>query len=185
VNLKIESKTMKRILLSLTALASLTMASTSAFANLGDTISQSIDRFGNATSTNGNWIYFKNEKWAVSEWINPENKFVEYIIWTRLGNIALSTNEMMNIQKRNLPAKYQTDNLWVRGDEHWVRGERCYAVSYTKDNKYNQEAGIDGYGNAYYSVGTLRAKLAIVAENNAQNNQDQKSTDDLTLKLGV
>ena len=176
---------MKKLILSLTALASLTMAN-SAFANLGDTKAESIKRYGEITSAEGNWIYFTGEVWKISEWINPNNGLVEAIAWQNLKGAAITLEQMQWIEKTNLPSKYHNHpNMWTKGDEKWVRGEHSYEVRFTNDQKYTEEAGITERGICYYIIDTMRAKLAIIAESNAQNNQTQSPADGLTAKLNI
>jgi hypothetical protein len=170
---------MRKSILSLMALASLTMASTSAFTNLGDTKTQSIERYGDVTSAEGNWIYFTGKKWQAGEWINPENGLVEYITWTKRDG-AFSEDEILGVMTNNLPAKYLSNTAWVQGNQERVYGGNFYSVMFSNDLKYHEENGITTDGNAYFSVGTQRAKLAIGAEDYVKEHRSEFFADEST-----
>jgi hypothetical protein len=177
---------MKKLILSLTALASLTMISTSAFANLGDTKAQSIERYGEITYSDGNWLCFQFVHWQLKEWVNPDNSLVELVVWTKKEAEPLTEAEMNAISKDNLPPEYLNENrAWLKGDEKWVQGEPGYVVYFTKDRKYNEQIGISTTGHRYMSISTMRAKDAILAEEKSPNTKEQTVVDTLTLKLGI
>jgi hypothetical protein len=177
---------MKKIILSLTPLASLIMASTPAFANLGDTKAQSIRRYGEISYSDGNWLCFQFVHWQLKEWVNPDNSLVELVVWTKKEVRPMTEAQMNAISEDNLPSEYRNeDRTWVKGDEKWVKGEPGYVVFFTKDLKYAEQIGVSTTGHRYMSISTMRAKNAIIEEEKSSSSEKQSAVDTLTLKLGI
>ena len=110
-------------MLSLVALASLTMAVSTSFANIGDTKKQTIERYGGVTSSDGNWMCFQFVHWQLKEWVDPNNGLVELVVWTKKEVEPMTEAEMNAISDDNLPSKYRGNNgVWRKGDEKWVKG---------------------------------------------------------------
>jgi len=115
---------MKKIILTLTALASLTMATTT-FANLHDTDAQLRGRTTVAPEVDGQWRMWGGPEGSISQWISPETGRVEFVIFVKRSG-AYSTDTVKTILIANLPTEYVLESAWT-----WDRG-----VRQTKDGKY-------------------------------------------------
>jgi hypothetical protein len=131
---------MRKLILSLTALGSLT---TTVFANLGETLHQSIERYGQQPyQVLGNRSSFAFNGWWIQEWVNPDTGIVDAIWYTKADGPP-TLGEVYWIVNANLPPEDHDKDQWVQGDKKWVQGQDGYSMMTSPDGKYVMTIGGD------------------------------------------
>jgi hypothetical protein len=132
----------------LTALASFSLAA-AAFADLGDTKAQSIQRYGEVSAQDGNWLKFHSGDLLIEEWLSPATHRVEAIVYTSPeGGFEIAQIEAF--EKANIPAQSR-NGKWVQNGDY----KRAF-VSW--DRKYCTEAGHAEGFRSYFSISTARGE---------------------------
>jgi hypothetical protein len=83
-----------------------------AFANIGDTMQQSVRRYGKPVNRNGNLYIFHKKGWIISEWFDPSTGYAATITYCKFQGV-IERAETDTIMEVNLPAKYCDGEQWI------------------------------------------------------------------------
>lgn len=134
------------------------LVSFSTVANIGDSITQSYQRYRQPVSTKHNVYTFRRTGWTIEEWVNPDNSLVEMVAYTldnpdqKIGKAGYA-----RLCQANLPSYLEPDSEWDTQDYRMDNAtHNWYAISASKDGKYVIE-----YGKHYYTKEHFHAYLSI------------------------
>jgi hypothetical protein len=122
---------MKKALTILTAALGLTI---SAHANIGDTEQQSVQKYGNPTSTDGSFESFKTDGWMIAAYFDV-NRICQSIEYVKLDGSDITRPEADKIDFANIDQGTLQKHRWV--NNNWKRTQRADQASYT-----TQAAGV-------------------------------------------
>jgi hypothetical protein len=125
---------MKKTILSLTALASLSMATTT-FANLGESKDDAISRWGKPVKVEGQKYTYWWENWMIVEFYNEADRA---IVSSFTVNQPMLLNIVRSLDNHNLPDGFSNGLVELkspsRTTRYWITGDKQFIIAAGSDN---------------------------------------------------
>jgi hypothetical protein len=155
----------------LVLLLTVTLTAASAYANLGDTLADSGQRYGQPTRVNGNYASYRKGNWMISEWFNSAGYVVDICYYKRNGTVSKAESD--GLSNANLPSIAGWYPVTPHGDSNTVVAR----IWLSNDNQYRYESGLlrlfhDKRWFSYVELSTAQGHADMVQDNQSRQDDD-------------